>query len=127
MISTTKGGDVPIPQIGGQKPVVICGRLEASDKLIVLATVDNLRRIECGELEPPQWRLVIQSCPSSDAAFPARNSIARIAASELSLARKTLTDLPREFEFPVYRQQGARLVRERGKFKVAAQLTSARR
>jgi Trk K+ transport system NAD-binding subunit len=97
-------------------------RLEAGDKLIVLATVDTLRRIEHGELAPPQYRLAIDSCPYPNSAFEAGNLIARITGCDLGLARKSLADLPRELDFPFYRQQGVRLVRELGKIKVAARL-----
>lgn len=97
-------------------------RLEAGDRLVVLATVDTLRRIEHGELAPPQWRLVIESCPSSDSAFEAGNSISRIAGCDLSFARKAFSGLPRELDIPFYRQQGVRLVRELAKVKVVARL-----
>ncbi|WP_374546054.1 TrkA family potassium uptake protein [Rhodoblastus sp.] len=97
-------------------------RLEAGDKVVVLATVDALRRIERGELAAPQWRLVIDSCPSSDAAFEAGNAIGRIAGCDLALARKALAGRPGALEAPVYRQQGLRLVRELGRIKVGARL-----
>ena len=38
-------------------------RLERGDKVVVLATVDALRRIEHGELTPPRWRLVVELLP----------------------------------------------------------------
>jgi Trk K+ transport system NAD-binding subunit len=97
-------------------------RLEAGDKVVVLATVDALRRIEHGELAAQQWRLHIGSCPSSDAAFDAGNLIARIAGCKLSVARKALAKAPGELETPVYKQQGLRLVRELGKIQVHARL-----
>jgi Trk K+ transport system NAD-binding subunit len=100
-------------------------RLESGDKVVVLATVDALRRIEHGELAPPRWRLVIDSCISSDTAFEAGNIIARIASCDLAIARKALTKLPGELATPVYRQQGIRLVRELGKIKVGARLAEA--
>ncbi len=93
-------------------------RLERGDKVVVLATVDALRRIEHGELTPPRWRLVVDSCPSSDSAFEAGNIIARIASCDLAVARKALAKLPGELAAPVYRQQGIRLVRELGKLRV---------
>lgn len=97
-------------------------RLERGDKVVVLATVDALRRIEHGELTPPRWRLVVDSCPSSDSAFEAGNIIARIASCDLAVARKALANLPGELAAPVYRQQGIRLVRELGKLRVGARL-----
>jgi Trk K+ transport system NAD-binding subunit len=97
-------------------------RLEQGDKVVVLATVDALRRIEHGELTPPRWRLVVDSCPSADSAFEAGNIIARIASSDLAVARKALAKLPGELAAPVYRQQGIRLVRELGKLRVGVRL-----
>ena len=97
-------------------------RLEQGDKVVVLATVDALRRIEHGELTPPRWRVVVDSCPSTDSAFEAGNIIARIASCDLAVARKALAKLPGELAAPVYRQQGIRLVRELGKLRVGARL-----
>ncbi|HUO53343.1 MAG TPA: NAD-binding protein [Rhodoblastus sp.] len=97
-------------------------RLERGDKVVVLATVEALRRIERGELEAPRWRLLIESCLSADLAFEGGNTIARIAGCDLAVARKALENLPSELGVKVYKQQGVRLLRELGKIKVRARL-----
>ncbi|MCI4677233.1 NAD-binding protein [Rhodoblastus acidophilus] len=97
-------------------------RLERDDKVVVLATVAALRRIERNELEPPDCRLLIDSSLSADAAFEAGNVIARIAGCDLAIARQALAHLPSELGAKIYRQQGVRLVRELRKIKVDARL-----
>ncbi len=98
-------------------------RLEAGDQLVVLATVAALGRIERGELQPPDGRLIVESCRAAANAFEAGNCIARIAGCDLATARQALTALPRALDRPLYRPQGARLVRELSRIGVTARLT----
>ena len=96
--------------------------LEADDVLVVLATVDGLRRVEAGEHAAPQWRLRIDSSPSDSAAFEAANAMARISGCSLAQARAAMQRLPSRLEKPLYQQQGSRLMRELRKLLVASQL-----
>ncbi len=100
-------------------------RLEAGDIVVVLATVDGLRRVEVGERAAPKWRLCIDASPSQDAAFEAANAIARISGCNLALARAAMSQLPSRLEAPLYQQQGLRLARELRKFLVASRLEPA--
>ncbi|WP_051335435.1 NAD-binding protein [Methylocapsa acidiphila] len=97
-------------------------RLEPEDRLIVLATIDGLQRVEMGRLFPPDWSLWIDKASSLDVAFDAANAIARISGCDLRLAREALTHLPVRLAFPLYRHQGLRLVRELKKMLVSARL-----
>lgn len=100
-------------------------RLQAGDKIVVLATVDALRRIEHGELQPPTHRLFIENCRGPEVAFEAGNIIARIAGCDLSMARRTLSELPCELRTLVYKQPGSRLVRELRNLGVTAHLVAS--
>lgn len=96
--------------------------LEADDMVVVLATVDGLRRVETGERAAPQWRLLIASSPSDATAFEAANAMARISGCTLTQARAAMQRLPSRLEKPLYQQQGSRLMRELRKLLVMSRL-----
>lgn len=97
-------------------------RLEPGDQLVVLATVDALRRIERENIAPPRWRLTIKEIRARELAFDAGNLLSRIAGCDLFFARKTLAEVPVTLETPLYRPQGLRLIRELAKIMVHAEL-----
>jgi Trk K+ transport system NAD-binding subunit len=96
--------------------------LEASDVVIVLATVEGLRRIEVGDRAIGEWRLWIDSSPSSASAFEGANAIARISGCALAEARAAMQRLPARLETPLYQQQGLRLARELRKLLISTHL-----
>ncbi|MGO9431384.1 potassium channel family protein [Rhodoblastus sp.] len=96
--------------------------LEAGDVVVVIATVDGLRRIEIGARDAPQWRLAILSSPSEAARFEAANAMARISGCDLAQARSVMQRLPSTLEKPLYQQQGSRLTRELRKLLVMTRL-----
>ncbi|MGO9673444.1 MAG: potassium channel family protein [Methylocella sp.] len=87
-------------------------RLEADDRLVVLATIEGLQRIETAQRIPPDWILRIESSPSRDADFEASTAIVRISGCDIPVARAAMAHLPSTLDFPLYRHQGVRLVRE---------------
>jgi Trk K+ transport system NAD-binding subunit len=87
-------------------------RLKANDRIVVLATINGLRRIERAQLVPPNWFLRIEKSPSRDADFEASNAIALISGCDIPAARAAMMHLPATFDVPLYRHQGLRLVRE---------------
>jgi Trk K+ transport system NAD-binding subunit len=103
------------------------GRLQVGDRLIVLATIDGLRRIEQGAAFAHEWRVRVEKAFSPDAAFDGGGAIARISGCEISQARSLMNNLPNTLDIPLYKHQALRLVRELGKLRVQAHLIPAAR
>lgn len=99
-------------------------RLAAGDRLVLLATIDGLRRIEIGSLglTPKRWRVQIDQALNPDAAFEGANLISRIAGCPLGMARDLMTNLPGVLRSPLYYHQALRLVRKLGRTQVNAQV-----
>lgn len=99
-------------------------RLAAGDRLVILATIEGLRRIEQGGLgiTPKQWRVRVDQALNSSAAFEGANLIARIAGCSLGMARDLMTNLPGVLRSPLYHHQALRLVRELGRIQVNAKV-----
>lgn len=98
--------------------------LKPGDRLIVLATIDGLRRIERGQLErqAKQWQIRIEKVLIGDAIFEGANAIARITGCSLALARATMNDLPQTLSVRLYQPQARRLVAVLKKALVVAHL-----
>ncbi len=103
-------------------------RLAEGDRLVVLATIEGLQRIEQGRLgiAPKQWQVRVDKALNPDAAFEGANLIARIAGCPLGLARDLMTTLPGVLRSPLYHHQALRLVRELGRIQVNAQAIQIR-
>lgn len=101
--------------------------LHPDDRLVVLATVDGLRRVEHGEKRTPGWVLHLESLSDKESAFDAANAIARISGCSLAEARAAMSRLPARLETRLYQPQGARLVRELRRLFVHAHLEQAGR
>jgi Trk K+ transport system NAD-binding subunit len=99
--------------------------LHPGDRLIVLATVDGLRRVEKGELRQPDLILSLDASHSADTAFDAANAIARVSGCSLAEARAVMAHLPSRLETRLYQPQGERLVRELRRLLVFARLEKA--
>ncbi|MGV0023922.1 NAD-binding protein [Phormidesmis priestleyi] len=97
-------------------------RLEAGDRLIILATLDGLQRIERRALKPRQWFVQVEKAFSSEAVFDGGAAIARISGCEIGLARSRMSHLPGLFDYPLYKHQAQRLVSELSKAQVLAHL-----
>ncbi|NJL89817.1 MAG: potassium transporter TrkA [Coleofasciculaceae cyanobacterium SM2_1_6] len=97
-------------------------RLAVGDRLVVLATIDGLRRIEQGRITPKQWRVQVDQALTTAAAFEGANLMARITGCSLSMARDLMDNLPGVFRSPLYHHQALRLVRELGRIQVNAQV-----
>ncbi len=99
-------------------------RLKVGDRIIVLATVDGLKRIEQGNilLTSRCWSVKIHAIPNQDAAFEGANAIARISGCDLGLARRLIKSLPRTLPMPFYQHQAQSLIRELRKILIKAEL-----
>jgi Trk K+ transport system NAD-binding subunit/tetrahydromethanopterin S-methyltransferase subunit G len=89
-------------------------RLMVGDRLVVLATIEGLRRIEQGQLklDLKRWQVRIEKALTPDAAFEGANAIARISGCSLILARELMANLPQTLPVFLYQHQAQRLVRE---------------
>ena len=99
-------------------------KLYAGDRLVVLATIEALQRIERGatSMYPKQTLVRIDKALTSDALFDGANTIARISGCSLSLARNLMNSLPQTLPLPLYKHQAQRLVRELRKIFVQARI-----
>jgi Trk K+ transport system NAD-binding subunit len=100
-------------------------RLAVGDRLVILATIDGLGRIEQGNsrISLKCWQVRVEKALTSDAIFEGANVIARISGCSLSVARELMKQLPGTLHIPLYRHQGLRLVGALRKVQVAATLT----
>lgn len=97
-------------------------RLAVGDRIVVLSSIEGLKRIEHGTIITPTWRVRIDSALTRDAAFDGANVIARISGYSLSGARELMDQLPKILPKRLYLHQAARLVGELKRSRVKAQL-----
>lgn len=100
-------------------------RLKVNDRLVILATIEGLRRIEQGNLASRQWFVQILQTWSPAGQFEGGSAIARITGCDLNTARSIMTGLPAILEVPLYTPQALRLVRELRKVQVKARVTQS--
>ncbi len=97
-------------------------RLTIGDRLIVLATIEGLKRVEIGEKSPKNWYLKVEKAKNSEAIFEGANIIVRIVGVSLNEARNLMNNLPNTLQIPLYENQGKRLVQLLHKVQVTANL-----
>lgn len=97
-------------------------RLQMNDRLVVIAPILSLKRIERGEALTRSSQVQIEKAMSQDAAFDGAATIARVTGCDLSTARSLMGQLPATLGFALYKQQAQRLVRELGRVQVVARL-----
>ena len=95
-------------------------RLQVSDRLVMIAPILGLKRIERGEVLERSSFVQIEKVMSQDAAFDGAGAIARITGCEISAARSMMGRLPTRLGFALYEQQAQRLIRELGRVQVVA-------
>jgi Trk K+ transport system NAD-binding subunit len=101
-------------------------RLAIGDRLVILATIEGLQRIEQGKLNSHLrcWQVLVEKALTQDAVFEGANVIARISGCSLATARNLMKGLPQLFSVPLYKHQAQRLVRQLNKIMVKAHLVS---
>ncbi|MBE9138765.1 NAD-binding protein [Nodosilinea sp. LEGE 07088] len=97
-------------------------RLHIGDRLVVLATIGGLRRIEQGQLAPRTWHIHLEKALTANALFDGAAEIARISGYRLGNAREFMTQLPSTLPQPLYRHQAMRLARRLNRSQVTAQI-----
>lgn len=96
-------------------------RLAVGDRLVVLATIDGLQRIEQGNLSLKHWQVRVDQVLNPDAAFEGANLITRIVGCPLGMARDLMANLPGVLRSSLHHHQALRLVRELGRIQVNAE------
>ncbi|MBW4659009.1 MAG: NAD-binding protein [Drouetiella hepatica Uher 2000/2452] len=88
-------------------------RLQVGDRLILLASINGLRRIEHQEASPPQrWRLAAQKPLNQGAEQESSNILHRVSGCDLDRARAFTENLPGTIDLLLYDYQAHRLVEE---------------
>jgi Trk K+ transport system NAD-binding subunit len=91
-------------------------RLRVGDHLVVLASIDGLRRIERRQLVPPRrWRLWANAPLAPALTLGAGNTLANVSGCSLSRARKFIDHLPGHIELDLYDYQAQRLLQQLSK------------
>lgn len=87
--------------------------LQVGDRLIVLATINGLRRIERSDIAPPKrWRLTAKPPLNQTFLHYAGNDLARISGCSLNVARAFMNSLPASIELDLYDYQAYHLQEE---------------
>jgi Trk K+ transport system NAD-binding subunit len=99
-------------------------RLHVGDRLIVLVTIEALRRIEQGKIsiKPKSWRLRVEQALTPSAAVEGTQAIARAVGCPVETAQKLMRALPATLPTLLYKHQGQRLVKELHQIQVQADL-----
>ncbi|MGP1381999.1 MAG: NAD-binding protein [Thainema sp.] len=88
-------------------------RLHAGDRVVLLSSINGLRRIERGELTPPRrWQLIVKQPLNREFTLEAGNTLANISGCDLEIARAFMQQLPGEMELELYDYQAHRLLQE---------------
>ena len=96
--------------------------LAIGDRLVVLATIEGLQRVEVGTRHFQRWQVRVEKAMTEEAIFEGGNIIVRISGCSLSAARELMHNLPGVLNVPLYKHQGERLVHALGKVQVTAQI-----
>jgi voltage-gated potassium channel Kch len=96
--------------------------LAIGDRLVVLATIDGLQRVELGRQYQRDWLVRVERAMNEEAIFEGANTIGRISGCSLGVARELMDNLPGVLNVPLYKLQAQRLIRDLGKVLVYAQI-----
>ena len=88
-------------------------KIEPGTRLVVLATVEGLKRMEQGiiGIYPKHWQIVIERANTKEARFEGANQIAKISNFPLNKARYLIDNLPQTLPVPLYKLQAQHLIR----------------
>jgi Trk K+ transport system NAD-binding subunit len=96
--------------------------LYPGDRLVVLASIQGLRRIEQRQLAPKTWAVEVETVLTADAHFDGSSEIARITGLNLGTARQFMAQIPGTIPQPLYHHQALRLVRHLRRVRVQARV-----
>ncbi|MBL1177971.1 NAD-binding protein [Pantanalinema sp. GBBB05] len=100
-------------------------RLQVGDRLIVLATIAGLQRIEQGAMQAKQWRVQIDQILSTQTISTATRAIAHMAGCDIMTASSFLKHPPCTISALLHKQQALRLIRDLEIYQVIAHLAPA--
>ncbi|MBW4692010.1 MAG: NAD-binding protein [Lyngbya sp. HA4199-MV5] len=100
-------------------------RLQVGDRLIVLASLSGLQRVERGNSKAPRWQVQVEKAVSEEAIFEGAGAIARISGCGIGTARSFMSQLPGTVPVLLHKHQAQRLIRELNKLQVFASLQRA--
>lgn len=90
--------------------------LQVGDRLVILSSINGLRRIERGDLAPPRrWLLVVKPTLNTALLHYCGNDLARISGCDLEAARTFMGTLPNQIELEMYDYQAYHLQQELGR------------
>jgi ribosomal protein L7/L12 len=98
-------------------------RVNAGDRLIVLATSDGLQRIEWGEMLARHWQVHIEKALTRNAVVDGIKLVALITGCSLDTSKNLMSNLPCTLQIKLYKHQAQYLRRELSKVKVLTFLT----
>jgi Trk K+ transport system NAD-binding subunit len=87
-------------------------RLEVGDRLIVLATITSLQRIERREIAPRHWLVRIEKVANQAALFEGVTVISLVCGCSRSVAQQVMGNLPMLLPLSLYHRQAQRLVQK---------------
>ncbi|ERN40859.1 K+ transport system, NAD-binding component [Rubidibacter lacunae KORDI 51-2] len=96
--------------------------LAVGDRMVVLATIDGLQRIELGQRNTSDrcWQVRIERAIGPEAVFEGGNTLVRVTGCSMALARDVMGTLPRTLNGRLYKHQAKRLIRELSRVRVRA-------
>ena len=99
-------------------------KIEPGIRLVVLATIDGLKRMEQGKIGiyPKNWHIVIESAITEVARFDGANQITKMTNYPLGKARDLIDNLPQTLPVPLYKLQAQHLIRILQQHQVMASL-----
>ncbi|BAY82358.1 TrkA-N domain protein [Calothrix parasitica NIES-267] len=99
-------------------------KIEPGIRLVVLATIDGLKRMERGRIGiyPKNWQIVIESAVTEVARFDGANQITKMTNYPLNRARDLIDNLPQTLPVPLYKLQAQDLIRILQQHQVMASL-----
>ncbi len=96
--------------------------LRNGDRLIILATINGLKKIEVRDLAQKTWRVRVEKVRHQDDEFEGANTLSRITGCSLQTARTLMENLPQTLSKPLYESQALRLIRALKKLQIKASL-----
>lgn len=100
-------------------------RLQVGDRLVVLASLAGLQRVERGTSKDPHWQVQVEKAVSEEAIFEGAGAIARITGCDIGTARELMKQLPQVVPTLLHKHQAQRLLRQLNKLQVFASLMRA--
>ncbi len=100
-------------------------QLQVGDRLVVLATIDGLQRVEHGITTHRHWLVRVEKVSTEAGKFTAVAIISRVSGCDLQTAKTLMNNIPGTLELPLYKHQAQRLVVELGKIQVMASLVNS--